>query len=376
MEARWIRFALALAALLSLAAAPANAASYRSPNFVVTAPTAEFAQEVGMTAEQWRSRLAKEWLGKELPKWSRPCPISVKVGQIGAGGATSFSFDRGHVFGWRMQVQGTAERILDSVIPHEVSHTIFATHFRRPLPRWADEGAATLAEHPSEKRRQEMTLRQVWKTERRIPLNQLIGMKEYPTDMRDVMTLYAEGYSLANFLVQAGGKARYLEFLEDAFDGGWDQALGKHYNLRGVAALERRWDSWVLAGSPELQPGTMVAANDHQQQPTGVAVASADTSAPSGMTIRSQSPDAETPGAEDLGRPVTSISVQENMAAARAEPQPPRGGTPSLVARPKPLDSFVSYEEIRSAVALAEAAGLLSDRQAAEVLNNSSRTPE
>ena len=77
-------------------------------------------------AEFYRRELAIEWLGEALPRWYRPCPISVKVGQIGAGGATTFTFEGGEVFGWRMNVQGSLERILDSVIPHEVRHTIFA----------------------------------------------------------------------------------------------------------------------------------------------------------------------------------------------------------------------------------------------------------
>ena len=66
---------------------------------------------------------------------------------LGAGGATSFVFEHGEVFGWRMTIQGSLVRILDSVLPHEVTHTIFATHFRQPLPRWADEGACTTVEH-------------------------------------------------------------------------------------------------------------------------------------------------------------------------------------------------------------------------------------
>ncbi len=33
-----------------------------------------------------------------------------------------------------MEVIGTPERILDSVLPHEVTHTILATYFGRPLP--------------------------------------------------------------------------------------------------------------------------------------------------------------------------------------------------------------------------------------------------
>ncbi|MCA9067482.1 MAG: hypothetical protein KDA84_01065, partial [Planctomycetaceae bacterium] len=160
-----------------LAATTVSGATIRTPNFVVTAPTQPLAEKCGKTAEFYRKYLAEQWLGKEMPRWYKPCQLTVKVGQIGAGGATTFAFDRGEVFGWRMNVQGSEERVLDSVIPHEVSHTIFASHFRRPLPRWADEGAATLIEHESERRRQAMLLKQVWQTSRRIPLQKLLSIK-------------------------------------------------------------------------------------------------------------------------------------------------------------------------------------------------------
>ena len=107
-----------------------------------------------------------------------------------------------------MAIQGTEERILDSVLPHEISHMIFASYFRRPLPRWADEGAATLVEHESERLRQTKLLDQVIRTSKRIPLRQLLNIKEYPENMQDVLTLYAEGYSLADYLVQQKGARR------------------------------------------------------------------------------------------------------------------------------------------------------------------------
>ena len=89
-------------------------------------------------------------------------------------------------------------RILDSVLPHEVTHTIFATHFRRPLPRWADEGACTTVEHHSERQKQQMFLIDFLHTGRGIAFNQMFAMKEYP---QDVMPLYSQGYSLARYLV-------------------------------------------------------------------------------------------------------------------------------------------------------------------------------
>ena len=130
-----------------------------------------------------------------MPTWAGPCPITVQVGDhLGAGGATSFMFERGEVYGWRMTIQGSLERVLDSVLPHEVTHTIFATHFRRPLPRWADEGACTTVEHASERAKQQMMLVDQLRNGRGIAFGQMFAMKEYP---HDVMPLYSQGYSVA-----------------------------------------------------------------------------------------------------------------------------------------------------------------------------------
>ncbi|MEZ6055188.1 MAG: hypothetical protein R3C01_00655 [Planctomycetaceae bacterium] len=256
MDARFVlRSALASVTLTVclFGSAPCQAETFKTANFVVTAPTAEIAQQVAETAEMFRRELAIDWLGHPLENWYRPCPIQVKVGQLGAGGSTTFTFDRGEVFGWKMEVQGTLERILDSVIPHEVNHTIFACHFRRPLPRWADEGAATLVEHVSERKRQEDTLANVVKTSKRIPLQELLNISEYPSDRQQVYTLYAEGYSLADFLVAHmgdSGRAVFLNFLADADKQDWPTAIKKHYGFKSVAELEKSWTGWVLAGSP------------------------------------------------------------------------------------------------------------------------------
>ncbi len=226
------------------------AADFKTRNFVVHAPSVEIAEQVGKAAEVYRRELAKEWLGEEMPPWAAPCPITVKVGQIGAGGVTTFNFGGGEVYGWKMTIQGTLERVLDSVLPHEISHTIFACHFRCPLPRWADEGASTLCEHESERRRQELTVQEVLPTVRRIPLRKLMAMKEYPSDMRDVLTLYAQGYSLADLLVQQGGKPKFLAFLKESMRTNYDSALKRYYGYQSTEVFEKEWSGWVMAGSP------------------------------------------------------------------------------------------------------------------------------
>jgi len=286
-----------------LSVCPLMGASFSTPNFIVEAPTVEIAKQVGQAAEYYRKELAKEWLSIELPRWSSPCPISVKVGNLGAGGATSFSFNNGEVYGWNMQIQGTLERILDSVLPHEISHTIFACYFRRPLPRWADEGAATLVEHESEKRRQLILAKQVLKNNKWIPLKTLLSMKEYPREMQNVLTLYAQGYTLANYLVQQGGKKRYLKFLFDAHKIGWERAIPKHYAFKNIDNLENQWGTWVLAGSPSLR------------KPAIELVAKTNTSKirknNDGLIVRSQSPEKTGPKKKFRGI--------KNLRASRSE---------------------------------------------------------
>ncbi len=311
MDARCLR-AIALVAIVSGLTDFAPAATYETPNFVVTAPTPEFAQQVGQAAEYYRHHLAIEWLGQPLPgKWSKPCPIRCKVGQIGAGGATTFSFHDGEVFGWHMSIQGSEERILDSVLPHEVSHMIFASYFRQPLPRWADEGAATLVEHESERLRQTKLLDQVIRTSRRIPLAQLLAIKEYPKDMQDVLTLYAEGYSLADFLVQQkgpAGKRLYLQFLGDALKQGWEGAFREHYGFAGVHDVEQKWTGWVMAGSPSLTlpEGELLAQADQPQQ---------EAPQPEALVIRSQNP-----GATDPQRTPTQLDPLPKLPRPQRQP--------------------------------------------------------
>ncbi len=316
MDALLIRLALAAATITSMGA------TYRSPNFTVTAPTPQMAQQVAEHAEHHRRELAVAWLGHELPNWYAPCPVTVKVGQLGAGGYTSFSFDRGatgemEVFGWKMVVQGTLERVLDSVIPHEVSHTIFACHFRQPLPRWADEGAATLAEHESEKRRQLLMVNQILHTSQRIPLRQLLSMKEYPNDPQAVLSLYAQGYTLAELLVQTEGKARYLQFLAESDQLGWEQAFKKHYGYASLDALEQRWTKWIEDGCPRL---------DTPEEPVLVAENESDDE----VVVRSQTPDE--PEADSPPRVAVHTGQSSRLVAPRAK----------LKARPRPLAAKTS----------------------------------
>ena len=251
MEARFTYAALSLAAFVLLAVEVVQAASVRSEHFIVSAPSPELAKEVCQAAEQYRRDLAIEWLGEELPPWREMCPITVRLAP-GAGGATSFMFNQGVPFGWTMNIQGSRERILDSVLPHEITHTIFATHFGRPLPRWADEGACTTVEHVQEKAKQDRFLIQFLHEDRGIPFNQMFAMKEYP---RDILPLYSQGYSLTRFLIHQGGKQKFVQYVGEGMrTNNWTAATNKYYHFASLSDLQVTWVKWVGEGSPAIAP--------------------------------------------------------------------------------------------------------------------------
>ncbi len=242
MDALFVRVAVTFTAFLSLGAnfgsagivAPDSGARCKSDHFIVSAPTPAIAREVCQAAERYRHDLAVQWLGKPLPEWQGICPIHVRVGpRLGAGGATSFAFVGGRPIDFRMTIQGSRARVLDSVLPHEITHTIMATHFGRPLPRWADEGAATSVEHISERSKQQTLLIEFLTTERGIAFNRMFAMTEYP---RDILPLYSQGYSLARFLIAQGGRRRFVQYVGDGMQlNNWTAATQKHYGFHSLS---------------------------------------------------------------------------------------------------------------------------------------------
>jgi hypothetical protein len=230
-------------------------ASVRTPNFVIQTRDPAMARKFAETAERCRRELAVAWLGREMPNWSAPCIMSVRVGpNLGAGGQTTFVFDRGEVFGWRMSIQGSYQRILDSVLPHEVMHMILASHFRCPLPRWADEGVATSTEYPGERAKQYRTLEHCLSNGRGIAFNRMFAMTEYP---RDFAPLYAQGHSLVDYLIQQGGRRKFLAYLGEGMKTQrWGDTANRYYGIKSLGDMQNRWLAWVRNGHPDLKPRT------------------------------------------------------------------------------------------------------------------------
>ncbi len=258
-----------LAAIVWLLVPLIAGASHRTANFVVEAPTAEIARQVADAAEAYRASIANQFLGREIPAWSAPCPVRVKLTRGEAGGLTSFGFDKGRVTDQDMMVEGRLDRILASALPHEITHTVFAGYFGGPMPRWADEGASLLSEDLRERRRHDKIAEDLLVRRGDLPLSRLFMIEEYPSDL---MGFYGQGYSISRFLIEMGGRPRFLRFVREGTETGWDAATRNQYGIAGVRELDRAWRAWhkVLAQSPAPRdPSTVVVRAQSPSETAG-----------------------------------------------------------------------------------------------------------
>lgn len=252
MEIRWRPWLgcplphLPLRHLLVLVLAVLSAgASVRTENFIVTADDGVTAREVARAAEVHRHHLAYKWLGGELPAWSDPCPIRVRASaDLPVSGQTSFVFVGRIPTDWRMSLQGPRQQILDSVLPHEITHAVFATYFGEALPRWLEEGACVIVEHQSSQTKLRHILLDSLRRGGGLSLEQMFAMQNYP---RDVLGFYSQGYSLTLFLIEQGGEHRLVQFIRDGLDtGNWIGTTREHYGYQTLAELQRDWVEWAL----------------------------------------------------------------------------------------------------------------------------------
>ena len=164
-----------------------------------------------------------------------------------------------------MEISGPLDRVIASVLPHEVTHTVFAYYIRCPEPSWADEGGSVLSEDGREKDKHDQLARNFLNRNAQFHLRDLFTLADYPRQDEKVMCLYAQGFSVCDYLVKKSDRKTFLAFVHQGMQTGWDNAAKTYYGHRSVEELEQAWLKQMH--ETRRQPGTQVAQANQNPAP-------------------------------------------------------------------------------------------------------------
>jgi hypothetical protein len=225
-----------------------------SENFQVCCEeSAAHAKHLARHAEAVRNALGSKWLGKSIEaKWNPRCQIVLHGSQqsyaiaVGRGsertvGSSLVKVSEGRTISRRIDLVGGSTDFLSAALPHELTHVILRERFTSTaVPRWADEGAAILADSKVKQGRHYRDLSDALMHRTAFQAGELLTRDEYPGPDR-MGVFYGQSASLANFLIDRESPERFVEFVEKATVQGYDAALRKCYGIDSVTELDRQW---------------------------------------------------------------------------------------------------------------------------------------
>ena len=244
--------------------------TFVTPNFRILHDDEALARKVAAKAEAARREAARFWTGAEpRTSWTPACDLYLyPTAAIFAAetrqspespGFSTAGLSGGRVTARMVKLRADYAKMIDAVLPHEVTHIVLADLFSTAqVPRWADEGMAVLSEPLDEQALRARDLAE--------PLNRdvLFGLDvlmttDYP-DGSHWALYYAQSVSLTRYLVGLGTAPQFVQFVKLSQGQGADAALKQVYRIDGLADLETRW-------------------KDHARRVANPAVASAGTEA-------------------------------------------------------------------------------------------------
>ncbi len=226
----------------------------------------ELAQRVAEAAEHARDKAQRLWLGKDLAPWRPRCEIRVHPdGQTycretgvspASRGHSRFVVEEGRVVSRAIELRADDAEMLTAILPHEVTHAVIAgLAGDRPVPRWADEGMAILAEPSSSTDAYQRKL--LAAADRVFDFKELMEM-DYPQSSR-VDLFYAESASLVQFLTRQKDGARFTVFVRDYMRLGCRTALDMDYGFHDLQDLRDRWREATFAKHASAGSSTVMA---------------------------------------------------------------------------------------------------------------------
>ncbi len=210
------------------------------------------AAEVGRVGDRNLAQIAALWPplnGKGGPGkihvyiYRDAVEYSKVTGQPGwSGGVNKVSFIGAAIAQREIHTFQTANAVLDSILPHELTHVVFteAVGGRARVPRWLSEGVAVLEEPPFKTRYYENLVRTRVKAGGHIPLSKLFAMTDYPNE-EAIRLFYGESHSVVKFLIARYGRPALVRYCQQLGGKEAKTALQDVFGYREPADLEAVW---------------------------------------------------------------------------------------------------------------------------------------
>jgi hypothetical protein len=216
------------------------------------------AAEFGRHAEAMRKSLSTLWLKSEdgapgTANWTPRCEVVIHAQRAsyqkaigGTGAATSGStlvrVNQGKVILRRIDLLADRPSRPFETISHELVHAIFAERFPNASPpRWAEEGAALLADTQVKRAAHQRDFRQAVRSGTAFRVHELVRMSDYPPPTR-FAAFYGQSLVLVDFLTQLGDPGDFVRFVDRSLERGQDEALKQVYGIASTQQLQDLWD--------------------------------------------------------------------------------------------------------------------------------------
>jgi hypothetical protein len=149
--------------------------------------------------------------------------------------------EEGQISARRIDLLGGGVEYLSAALPHELTHVVLRDRFpATTVPRWADEGAAILADTDAKQGRHLRDLEDAIASRTTFTSATLMTMEDYPHPDR-VGVFYGQSVSLAEFLIGQKKPGQFVEFIQLAAAKGYDAALRECYGISDVGELDHLW---------------------------------------------------------------------------------------------------------------------------------------
>jgi hypothetical protein len=215
--------------------------------------------KMAQVLEESRQSAYEKWFGKAEDTWSPKCYLYLddagkefKKAPKNARGYTS-SYQKGWNYHRYITVHADDPDLVDTVLPHEVTHAVLIGHFVDQIPTWADEGMAGLAQRKADLVDFHKLLEKHERKGKLFSLQTLVELDGYPDD--DVDLFYAQSAAVVEFLTSTKEPKVFVAFVRDGKKDGWLPALKKHYGYANFDEFEKRWKEHVFSKERNVPKG-------------------------------------------------------------------------------------------------------------------------